>query len=229
MTCMYEREKEQTNILFMLLKRKENTKFNIAINMMLLVLTLLIALVLSTRSVAAKEVKVAKDGSAVQIQSIMEKEVVRLDRELDFRVIRSKAEADEKAKKVQKKRDELLTYARQFIGNPYVLGGRSLTNGCDCSIYVILIYKEFGYNWPLGPVSTLINNCGGKDVSVDDLQEGDIIFFENYSHVAIYAGNGKIVHAMDPQNGITETVLFPHGDNRTYCGTRIIKIKRVLE
>lgn len=226
---LYEREKEQTNILFMLLKKKETTKFNIAINMMLLVLPMLIALVLSTRSVAAKEVKAVKDGSAVKIQSIMEKEVLRLDRELDFRVIKNKSEAEEKERQAQKKRDDLLTYARQFIGNPYVLGGRSLTNGCDCSIFVILIYKEFGYNWPFGPVSTLINNCGGEDVSVDDLKEGDIIFFENMSHVAIYAGNGKIVHAMDPQNGITETVLFPHGDGRTYCGKSIIKIKRVLE
>lgn len=201
-------------------------------NLILLEIVLLIilfcALFVSTDTTSAKEVKASKDGTAVQIQTLMQREVDNLDKKVVAREIKIKEAIEKKERETQSKREELITYTKQFIGNPYVLGGRSLTSGCDCASFVTLIYKNFGYNWQLGSVTTLTNNCGGKEVSISELKEGDIIFFGNMSHVAIYSGNGKIVHAMDEGNGITETTLFPNGGNVTYCGIRINTIRRIF-
>lgn len=210
----------------MFLRANQKSKINIVIEIAVFFLALLIILILNTSGVLAKEVK---DGSAVQIQTIMEDEVVKLDKKISVREAKEKADAMEREKKADKNRNDLVAYGRQFIGNPYVLGGRSLTNGCDCASFVTLVYRNFGYNWSFGSVSTLLNNCGGQEVSVDNLREGDIIFFGDLSHVAIYSGNGKIVHAMDEYNGITETVLFPYGNSSTYSGKRINTIRRILE
>ncbi len=210
----------------MFLRANQKSKINIVIEIAVFFLALLIILILNTSGVLAKEVK---DGSAVQIQTIMEDEVVKLDKKISVREAKEKADAMEREKKADKNRNDLVAYGRQFIGNPYVLGGRSLTNGCDCASFVTLVYRNFGYNWSFGSVSTLLNNCGGQEVSVDNLREGDIIFFGDLSHVAIYSGNGKIVHAMDEYSGITETVLFPYGNSSTYSGKRINTIRRILE
>lgn len=210
----------------MFLRANQKSKINIVIEIAVFFLALLIILILNTSGVVAKEVK---DGSAIQIQTIMEDEVVKLDKKISVREAKEKADAMEREKKADKNRNDLVAYGRQFIGNPYVLGGRSLTNGCDCASFVTLVYRNFGYNWSFGSVSTLLNNCGGQEVSVDNLREGDIIFFGDLSHVAIYSGNGKIVHAMDEYNGITETVLFPYGNSSTYSGKRINTIRRILE
>ena len=199
----------------------------------LLEITLLIilfsALFVSTDIASAKEVKGSKDGTAVQIQSLMQREVDSLDKKIVAREIKIKEAIEKKERETQLKREELVTYAKQFIGNPYVLGGRSLTNGCDCASYVTLIYRNFGYNWQFGSVSTLLKNCGGREVSVSELKEGDIIFFGNLDHVAIYSGNGMIVHAMDEQHGIRETKLFPSGGTHTYSGKGINTIRRIFE
>lgn len=210
----------------MFLRANQKSKINIVIEIAVFLLALLIILILNTRGVAAKEVK---DGSAIQIQTIMEDEVVKLDKKISVREAKEKADAMEREKKADKNRNDLVAYGRQFIGNPYVLGGRSLTNGCDCASFVTLVYRNFGYNWSFGSVSTLLSNCGGQEVSVDNLREGDIIFFGDLSHVAIYSGNGKIVHAMDEYNGIVETVLFPYGNSSTYSGKKINTIRRILE
>lgn len=210
----------------MILLRNKKVKFNIAVKIAIFLLALSIVFILNTRLVGAKEVK---DGSSTQIQNMMKDEVIRLDREISISEAKKKAAAKEKEKKAVKRRNDLISYARQFVGNPYVLGGRSLTNGCDCASFVTLIYENFGYKWTFGSVSTLLNNCGGKEVSVEDLKAGDIIFFGDLAHVGIYSGNGKILHAMDEYNGITETVLFPYGNGQTYSGKKIYTIRRVLE
>lgn len=210
----------------MFLRANQKSKINIVIEIAVFLLALLIVLILNTRGVAAKEVK---DGSAIQIQTIMEDEVVKLDKKISVREAKEKADAMEREKKAEKNRNDLVAYGRQFIGNPYVLGGRSLTNGCDCASYVTLIYRNFGYNWQFGSVSTLLKNCGGREVSISELKEGDIIFFGNLDHVAIYSGNGMIVHAMDEQHGIRETKLFPSGGTDTYSGKGINTIRRIFE
>lgn len=210
----------------MFLRANQKSKINIVIEIAVFLLALLIILILNTRGVAAKEVK---DGSAIQIQTIMEDEVVKLDKKISVREAKEKADAMEREKKAEKNRNDLVAYGRQFIGNPYVLGGRSLTKGCDCASFVTLVYRNFGYNWSFGSVSTLLKNCGGREVSISELKEGDIIFFGNLDHVAIYSGNGMIVHAMDEQHGIRETKLFPSGGTHTYSGKGINTIRRIFE
>ena len=92
---------------------------------------------------------------------------------------------------------EIANYACQFIGNPYVSGGTSLTKGTDCSGFTQSVYKQFGYSLPRNSYS---QRSAGKQVSYAEAQPGDIICYAG--HVAIYIGNGKIVHASTPKSGI---------------------------
>ena len=88
-------------------------------------------------------------------------------------------------------------YACQFVGNPYVWGGSSLTNGADCSGFVMSVYAHFGKSLPHS--SSALRSVG-YGVSVSDMQPGDIVCYSG--HVAIYIGGGSIVHASSPSTGI---------------------------
>ncbi len=92
-------------------------------------------------------------------------------------------------------------YACQYIGNPYVYGGTSLTKGTDCSGFVYRVYKDFGYQLPR---TSYEQRSAGKSVSYDEAQPGDLICYSG--HIGIYIGDGKIVHASNskpyPQGGI---------------------------
>lgn len=88
-------------------------------------------------------------------------------------------------------------YALQFVGNPYVWGGTSLTNGADCSGFVQSVYKHFGINIPR---TSAEQSKYGPEVAFDDLQPGDLIFYAG--HVAISIGDGRIVHASSAKEGI---------------------------
>ncbi len=92
----------------------------------------------------------------------------------------------------------VVNYASQFVGNPYVYGGSSLTNGTDCSGFVMSVYSAFGVSLPH---SSSGDRSVGYAVSTSDMQPGDIVCYSG--HVAIYAGNGTIVHASNPRTGIT--------------------------
>lgn len=105
-------------------------------------------------------------------------------------------------------------YACQFIGNPYVAGGTSLTNGADCSGFTMSVYAHFGYSIPRTSYAQL--NCG-KAVSYSEAQPGDIMCYAG--HVGIYIGNGMIVHASTPATGIKTTPA-------TY--RQILSIRRVI-
>lgn len=98
---------------------------------------------------------------------------------------------------------QIADYACQFVGNPYVWGGVSLTNGCDCSGFVMKVYEHFGYIIPHSSYSQ--RSCGKEVCSGNNYNEalmipGDIICYNG--HVAIYIGNGKIVHAANSRKGI---------------------------
>ncbi|HWT76165.1 MAG TPA: C40 family peptidase, partial [Mobilitalea sp.] len=101
-------------------------------------------------------------------------------------------------------RNEIITYALKFVGNPYVWGGESLTNGADCSGFVRAIYGDFGYNIPRTSREQAAG--AGKIVDESDIQPGDLIFYTNSSgmvnHVAMYIGNGQIVQAANSRQGI---------------------------
>lgn len=92
---------------------------------------------------------------------------------------------------------DIANYALQFVGNPYVAGGTSLTNGCDCSGFTQGVYSAFGISIPR---SSYAQSEGGTAVSYDQIQAGDIIYYGG--HVAIYIGNDKIVHASTASTGI---------------------------
>lgn len=89
-------------------------------------------------------------------------------------------------------------YACQFVGNPYVYGGSSLTNGTDCSGFVMSVYGAFGISLPHS--SSALRGCG-YGVNLSEAQPGDIVCYSG--HVGIYIGNGSIVHASTPESGIT--------------------------
>lgn len=91
----------------------------------------------------------------------------------------------------------VVNYACQFVGNPYVWGGTSLTNGADCSGFIMSIYAKFGVSLPHS--SGAMAGCG-RGVSYSEAMPGDIICYAG--HVAIYMGGGQIVHASNAKDGI---------------------------
>ena len=99
-------------------------------------------------------------------------------------------------------REELVAFACQFIGNPYVWGGTSLTNGADCSGFTLQVFANYGISLPH---SSRAQAGGGTQVAVSDAQPGDLIFYaDNGSiyHVVIYIGDGQAVHASSAKTGI---------------------------
>lgn len=115
------------------------------------------------------------------------------------------AMVEESNRKVEQKRvaerKALVNFALQFVGNPYVYGGTSLTNGADCSGFVMSVFKEFGYDLPR-VAAAQYEASQKKDIS--QLETGDLVFYGagGINHVALYIGNGKIVHASTAATGI---------------------------
>ena len=114
---------------------------------------------------------------------------------------------------------DLIEYAKQFLGNPYVYGGTSLTNGTDCSGFTMRIFEHFGYG--LSRTSREQANNGTR-VSLSEIQPGDLLFYSHggsIGHVAIYIGNGQIIHASTERTGIIIGNAFY---TTPVCATRII-------
>ena len=104
---------------------------------------------------------------------------------------------------------DIINYAMQFEGYPYVWGGDSPPTGFDCSGFVQYVYAHFGIDLPRTTFEQV--NCG-TPVSLSDVKPGDLVFEmpspEGPNHVGIYIGNGKILDAMDPQNGVTISPIY---------------------
>ena len=109
----------------------------------------------------------------------------------------------------------VVDYATQFVGNPYVWGGTSLTDGADCSGFVQSVYKNFGVDLPR---TSYEQQNAGTEVSYEDAQPGDLICYGG--HVAIYMGDGKIVHASNAKDGIKIS------DNAAY--RTILSVRRLV-
>lgn len=116
-------------------------------------------------------------------------------------------------------RVDLVNYAKQFLGNPYVWGGTSLTNGADCSGFVLSIFKKYGVSLPHHSGSQAKM---GTQISLSDARPGDLVFYANngtVNHVAIYIGNGQVIHASSPRTGIK----ISNVSYRTpYCVRRVL-------
>ena len=106
----------------------------------------------------------------------------------------------------------VVDFATQFVGNPYVWGGTSLTNGADCSGFVQSVYANFGVNLPR---TSYEQQNAGTEVSYADAQPGDLICYGG--HVAIYMGNGRIVHASNSTDGI---IISDNAAYRTITSVR---------
>lgn len=121
------------------------------------------------------------------------------------------------------KGQDIVDYACKFVGYPYVYGGKTdLTKGVDCSGFVNLVYKHFGYKVPSYSMNFLY---AGVSVPVEEIQPGDIVVYaakDGIGHVAIYKGDGKIVEAQSTKAGIT--------DNRNlHNGRKILSVRRILD
>ena len=103
---------------------------------------------------------------------------------------------------------DLCQYAKQFIGNPYVWGGTSLTKGADCSGFVLSVYKKYGISLPHHSGSQAKY---GTKVAASEIEPGDLVFYAKngtINHVAIYIGNGQVVHASSPRTGIRISNMY---------------------
>lgn len=102
---------------------------------------------------------------------------------------------------------EICEYALQFVGNAYRWGGTSLTKGADCSGFTLAVYAKYGVSLPHS--SKAQANCGTR-IDVSEVQPGDLVFYggSNIHHVAMYIGNGQVVHAWNSRAGITTTSMY---------------------
>ena len=113
--------------------------------------------------------------------------------------------AEEAARKAEEarvaRRQEIADFALQFVGNPYVYGGTSLTNGADCSGFVMSVFAQFGYELPRVAAAQC---AASQKKSAEEIEVGDLVFYGDggIDHVALYIGDGKIVHASTAATGI---------------------------
>ncbi len=124
------------------------------------------------------------------------------------------------------KGEEVVNYAKNYLGTDYVVGGKTPESGFDCSGFTRYVFSNFGYN--LGTTAANQNNIG-VDVSKEDLQEGDLILFydegkNKIGHTGIYISNGEFIHAANPQRGVVTDNL----NTNTYYNERFIVAKRIV-
>lgn len=115
----------------------------------------------------------------------------------------------------------IAAYAQKFIGNPYVYGGTSLTNGADCSGFVQSVYAHFGIK--IARTSRDQAVSAGKKVDLGSLQPGDLIFYTSggrVNHVAMYIGGGRVVHASNRKEGIKTSA---YNYRTPYCARRVVQ------
>ena len=149
--------------------------------------------------------KLAEEQAARQkAQAEANKKAQQQEAEKANKLLKEQANLSTDAAKL---RQEIASYAIKFVGNPYKWGGTSLTNGADCSGFVQSIYKQFGYSIPRTSRDQA-NGAGYCNVTPNEanLLPGDLIFYTNsrgvVDHVAMYIGNGKVVHASTSKTGI---------------------------
>lgn len=114
---------------------------------------------------------------------------------------------------------DLINYAYNFLGNPYVYGGNSLTNGIDCSGFVQQIFAKYGYSLPR---TSLAYPSAGTNIDYRNAKPGDILVYrygDGSGHVAIYIGNGQIIHASTPRTGICIGNAY---FTTPYCAVRVL-------
>ena len=125
------------------------------------------------------------------------------------------------------KGNQVVEFAKQFLGCSYVLGGKNPTTGFDCSGFTKYVYSNFGYT--LGNTAATQNSLG-TEIARENMQPGDLILFYDDSntkigHTGIYLGEGSFIHAANPQRGVVTDNL----NTNSYYNTRFITAKRIVE
>lgn len=177
----------------------------------------------------------AKKAEQERLKKLAEEQAAKKAAEEAAKKAAAKAEAEAAKKELEnqnnlstdaaKKRQEVANYALNFVGNPYVWGGTSLTKGADCSGFVQSIYKQFGYTIPRVAKDQAkgAGYCTIKP-TLENLLPGDLIFYVDskgvVDHVAMYIGNGKIVHAANKKKGI---VVVSYNMRTPYTARRVIQ------
>ncbi len=172
-----------------------------------------------------------------------QQEAERAERERKEKLAQEKAEREEEARRQKEEqkdadsdqddkpstssgsgsslRSDIITYAQKFVGNRYVWGGESLTRGADCSGFVQAVYADFGYSIPRTSRDQAVG--AGRRVSESEMVPGDLVFYTNsrgtVNHVAMYIGNGMIVHAANSRQGIIRSNV-KYRD--IYCVRRVV-------
>ena len=144
-----------------------------------------------------KKVKDQSEGYYAMAEELIAPE----DNQACYYTIKSVQKADD----TSAKRKSIVEFALQFVGNPYVWGGTSLTNGADCSGFVQSIYANYGYSLP----RVACDQAGyGTQIPVSEAEPGDLIFYAENGyvyHVSMYIGEGQVVHAYNSNAGIVVT------------------------
>ena len=120
----------------------------------------------------------------------------------------AEAQAAKTSAEISGKGEMVAAYALQFVGNPYVWGGTSLTNGADCSGFVQSVYRNFGVSLPRVAADQA---QAGTKIAVEEAQPGDLIFYADGGsiyHVVLYIGNGQVVHASSAATGIKVSNVY---------------------
>ena len=130
------------------------------------------------------------------------KQAISIEEEQEILKLEKEKQVAQESKRASSMRQQIVNYALRFEGNPYVWGGTSLTRGADCSGFTQSVLKNFGISIPR---TSRAQSRGGKRVSMDKIQPGDLIFYRKngvVNHVAMYIGNGKVVGAASRREGI---------------------------
>ena len=167
-------------------------------------------------------------------EEVLRKEALRNEEKITENVGSINQEKEDNIENIEKVVDEnsnkgaeVASYARQFLGIKYVLGGKTPESGFDCAGFTKYVYKNFGVT--LGSIASAQNSIGA-DVAREDLKVGDLILFQNeektkIGHTGVYLGNGEFIHAANPQRG----VVIDNLNTMSYYNTRFVNAKRIVE
>lgn len=156
---------------------------------------------IETQYIEKTEEEIVVEEDVIEEEVIIEEETI-IEQETQ-EVVEPKVEAKEAPK--MSKGEEVVSYAKQFIGTPYAYAGNSLTGGVDCSGFTSQVYKKFNVSLQRRSGDQYASN--GQRVSRSELEMGDLVFFGyngNISHVGIYAGNGNMVHASSSRGVVVD-------------------------
>jgi len=164
-------------------------------------------------STAASETTIEKKKETTET-AVPETAAVKKTTEAETTVLSGPGSSKKKGSSVTSaKRSAIIAYAEQFLGNPYVFGGTSLTDGADCSGFTMRVYEHFGID--IGR-SSRDQAANGTAISKSEMQPGDLLFYASgdyINHVSMYIGNGTVIHASSSTTGIIESPA----DYRTPC------------